>query len=163
MLVFHIVFTIFNLLFVGFTGFMINMLLIFVCLSIYYTLNQCSIVVYTILLGNAVVGGVLYEMFGINDEAGDKGYSDLNAIQKIGVILNCVFYGISFFWLTISYWQYFKSGGIKGLDCTREQLEEWEQAAIEMTSKPKNSKSRSASQSGIKEPLLPNQDRSDGV
>ena len=79
MLVFHIVFTCFNLLFVGFTGFITNLFLVFVCMSIYYTLNQCSILIYIILLGNAVVAGVLYEMFGINDQAGDERFSDLIA------------------------------------------------------------------------------------
>merc|ERR1711998_331190 len=60
----HITFTLFNFLWVGFTGFFVNLMLTFWCMSCYYTLNQCSIIIYIVFLIMAIIFGIFDELLG---------------------------------------------------------------------------------------------------
>ena len=78
---------------------------------------------YILLLASTIVSDVLYEIFGFGGEGSSS--DDKNSVQKIGLIVNVVFYCISFFWLVLAYKSYAKSGGIKGYAASKEDLEQW--------------------------------------
>jgi len=118
----HIVFTIFNLAFVGFIGYLLNLLLTFWCMSIYYTLQQCNIILYLLFLCSAITTGILEDLFGFGEEAAAD---TRTSVQIIGILVNVVFYCIIVFFVAQSYYSFYKSGGIKGTKKTRSEYEEY--------------------------------------
>ena len=109
----HCFFFIFSLALVGFPSMIINLMLASWSYSVYLTLNEWKVCLYFFFLMSSTFTGLVYGLEQKKD-----------GMQKMGLIVNCCFYILNIWFIGKAYWDFRKTGGIKGLKPTTNLAEE---------------------------------------
>ena len=102
--VLHCLFFTFSLAFVGFLPMISNLFLATFAYSVFLTLRECEVVVHMVLILFAISGGMQDLLY----------HADMDSTQRMGLIVNMVFYVWMLWYLCRAYFYFRKSGGIKG-------------------------------------------------
>ena len=81
--------------------------------SVYLTLNEWKVGLYFFFLMTSTFSGLFYGLEQKKD-----------GMQKMGLIVNCCFYILNIWFIGKAYWDFRKTGGIKGLKPTTNLPEE---------------------------------------
>ena len=99
----HVVFFVFCLYFVGFGSTFTNLLFAFFAVSNALTMRDSQFYIYICTL---VIAGIIELIYDLEKK--------VDSMQKIGLIMNVVFYGVNVFFVGKALWFYRKTGGIHG-------------------------------------------------